>query len=175
MVEYEEFSMLKENADEAGISWKGTPKVERKFFTSSQGFSISGIFWGGEPPQLILLHGGAQNAHTWDTVALALDIPLLALDLPGHGHSDWRPECDYTPFVLADQVSEAIKYWAPETEALVGMSLGGLTALCIAADHPQIVKRLGIVDVTPGTDQAKAEPIITVSYTHLTLPTIYSV
>tara|TARA_B100001250_G_scaffold280327_1_gene242680 strand:+ start:5127 stop:6044 length:918 start_codon:yes stop_codon:yes gene_type:complete len=160
LIDYKEFSMLRENAEEAGISWKGTPKVERKFFTSSEGFSISGIFWGEEPPQLVFLHGGAQNAHTWDTVALALDMPLLALDLPGHGHSDWRPKCDYTPFVLADQVAEAIKHWAPETEAVVGMSLGGLTALCIAADYPQLVKRLGIVDVTPGTDQAKAEPII---------------
>jgi len=160
LVEYKEFSMLKENADEAEISWKGTPKVQRKFFTSSEGFSISGILWGEEPPQLVLIHGGAQNAHTWDTVALALDMPLLALDLPGHGHSDWRPKCDYTPFVLADQAAEAIKYWAPEAEAVVGMSLGGLTALCIAADHPQLVKRLGIVDVTPGTDRTKAEPII---------------
>ncbi len=160
MVEYEEFSMLKENAEEAGIPWKGTPIVKREFFTSSEGFSISGILWGGEPPQLVLIHGGAQNAHTWDTVALALDMPLLALDLPGHGHSDWRPKCDYTPFVLADQAAEAIKYWAPQAEAVVGMSLGGLTALCIAADHPQLVKRLGIVDVTPGTDRTKAEPII---------------
>ena len=160
MVEYKEFSMLKENADEAGIPWKGTPKVERKFFTSSEGFSISGILWGEEPPRLVLIHGGAQNAHTWDTVALALDMPLLALDLPGHGHSDWRPKCDYTPFVLADQVAEAIQHWAPEAEAVVGMSLGGLTAFCIASDHAQLVKRLGIVDVTPGTDRTKAEPII---------------
>jgi len=38
---------------------------------------------------LTLLHGGAQNAHTYDTVALALSPhSLLALDLPGHGHSD---------------------------------------------------------------------------------------
>ena len=37
-----------------------------------------------------LIHGGAQNAHTWDTVALALDRPLVALDLPGHGHSSHR-------------------------------------------------------------------------------------
>ena len=36
------------------------------------------------------MHGGAQNAHTWDTVALALDRPLVAVDLPGHGHSDGR-------------------------------------------------------------------------------------
>ena len=160
MPEYEEFSMLKENADEAGIPWKGMPIVKREFFTTSEGFSISGILWGDETPQVVLIHGGAQNAHTWDTVALALDVPLLALDLPGHGHSEWRPKCDYTPFVLSAQAAEAITYWAPKAEAIVGMSLGGLTALCIAADHPQLVKRLGIVDVTPGTDRAKAEPII---------------
>ena len=152
--------MLKENADEAGIPWKGMPIVKREFFTTSEGFSISGILWGDETPQVVLIHGGAQNAHTWDTVALALDVPLLALDLPGHGHSEWRPKCDYTPFVLSAQAAEAITYWAPKAEAIVGMSLGGLTALCIAADHPQLVKRLGIVDVTPGTDRAKAEPII---------------
>ena len=152
--------MLKENGDEAGIPWKGMPIVKREFFTTSEGFSISGILWGDESPQVVLIHGGAQNAHTWDTVALALDMPLLALDLPGHGHSEWRPKCDYTPFVLSAQAAEAITHWAPKAEAIVGMSLGGLTALCIAADHSQLVKRLGIVDVTPGTDRAKAEPII---------------
>ena len=157
---YEEFSMLSENASEVGISWRGQPKVKRSFFKSSEGFSISGIIWGEGSPQLVLIHGGAQNAHTWDTVALALDIPLLAVDLPGHGHSDWRPKCDYTPFVLATQVAEAIEHWSPEAEAIVGMSLGGLTAVCIAADYPQLVKRLGIIDVTPGTDRDKAEPII---------------
>ena len=36
--------------------------------------------------------GGAQNAHTWDIVALALNRPLVGLDLPGHGHSDWWPD-----------------------------------------------------------------------------------
>ena len=160
MAKYEEFSMLRENADEVGIPWRGQPQVQRKFIESSEGFSISGIIWGEEAPQLILIHGGAQNAHTWDTVALALDLPVIAIDLPGHGHSDWRPKCDYTPFVLADQIAEAIEHWAPEAEAVVGMSLGGLTALCLAADYPQLVKRLGIIDVTPGTDRAKAEPII---------------
>ncbi len=47
--------------------------------------------WCGGPvrPSSVLLHGGGQNAHTWDTVALALGRPLVAIDLPGHGHSDW--------------------------------------------------------------------------------------
>ena len=49
---------------------------------------LSALVWGTEPPELVLLHGGAQNAHTWDTVAMALGRPLVAIDLPGHGHSD---------------------------------------------------------------------------------------
>src|SRR5690606_29667982 len=48
---------------------------------------------------------------------------------------------------------------APRADALVGMSLGGLTAVCVAARHPHLVRRLGIVDVTPGTDHVKASAI----------------
>ena len=160
MATYDEFSMLSENAAEVGIPWNANPIVARKFLEVSDGLSISGLFWGNTSPELILIHGGAQNAHTWDTVALALDVPLLAVDLPGHGHSDWREERDYSPFVMAAEIAKAIEVWAPDAKTMVGMSLGGLTALCIAADHPHLVERLGIVDVTPGTDHAKAEPII---------------
>jgi pimeloyl-ACP methyl ester carboxylesterase len=40
------------------------------------------------------------------------------------------------------------------------MSLGGLTAVALAAGRPELVRRLAVVDVTPGTDHAKAEPIV---------------
>ena len=160
MVDYDEFSMFADNAAEAGLAWEGPPAVERRFLEGADGASISALVWGDTPPQLVLLHGGAQNAHTWDTMALALGRPLLAVDLPGHGHSDWRPGRDYAPPVLAVEVARAVEAWAPNAQAVVGMSLGGLTATCLAAARPDLVRRLGIVDVTPGTDHAKAEPII---------------
>ena len=53
------------------------------------GDRVSALVWGIRAPEVVFLHGGGQNAHTWDTVALALDRPLVAVDLPGHGHSDW--------------------------------------------------------------------------------------
>ena len=161
MVNYDEFGLFAENAAEYGLEWSGPPAVRRESVPLPSGLRLSALVWGTTEPELVLIHGGAQNAHTWDTVALALDRPLLAVDLPGHGHSDHRPDHDYGPDSMADDVAVAVDALAPEAEAVVGMSLGGLTAICLAAGHPSLVRRLGVVDVTPGTDPKKAEPIIT--------------
>jgi pimeloyl-ACP methyl ester carboxylesterase len=158
---YDEFSMFADNAAEAGLEWRGTPQVERRSIAVSGGRSISALVWQPDKPaELVLLHGGAQNSHTWDTVALALDRPLVAIDLPGHGHSDWRDDGDYRPQSMADDVAIALRALAPSPIPLIGMSLGGMTALCLTARHPSLVSKLGLVDVTPGVDHAKAEPII---------------
>ena len=86
---YDEFSLFHENAEEAGLPFTEPPVVRRESVEVAPGRAVSALVWGGGSPELVLLHGGGQNAHTWDTVALALDRPLLAVDLPGHGHSDW--------------------------------------------------------------------------------------
>lgn len=160
MVAYDEFGLFAENAAEYGIEWSGPPTVRRESVELPSGLRLSALVWGTAEPELVLIHGGAQNAHTWDTVALALGRPLVALDLPGHGYSDHRPAHDYGPMSMAGDVAVAMEALAPTAEAVVGMSLGGLTAICLAADHGHLVRRLGIVDVTPGTDHKKAEPII---------------
>ncbi len=157
---YDEFGLLHENAAEYDLSFDPAPAVRREEVALPSGLSLSALVWGEADPELVLLHGGAQNAHTWDTVALKLGRPLVAIDLPGHGHTDFRPEHDYTPTSMADDVAIVVAKLAPKAKAVVGMSLGGMTAICLAADHPELVRRLGVVDVTPGTDHAKAEPII---------------
>ena len=161
MTDYDEFALFPDNAAEVGLDWRGTPHVVRDSVEVSGDRRISGLRWLPEQDaQLVLLHGGAQNAHTWDTVALALGCPLVAIDLPGHGHADWRSDGDYRPQTLAADVALAVQAWAPHARAVIGMSLGGLTALCLAADHEVGVQKLGMIDVTPGVDHAKAEPII---------------
>src|SRR3954452_15398274 len=130
MTEYvDEFSLLSENAQEAGLPWRGAPEVRRETVTLPGGQRVSCLVWGSAPPELVLLHGGAQNAHTGDSVALALDRPLVAVDLPGHGRSDWRDDRDYWPVRNAEAVAEVIGTVAPAARAVVGMSLGGLTAI----------------------------------------------
>jgi pimeloyl-ACP methyl ester carboxylesterase len=157
---YDEFSMFQDNATEVGLPWRGPPQVRRESVDVGGGRHLSALVWGDAPAEVVLVHGGGQNAHTWDTVALALDRPLVAVDLPGHGHSDWRDDHDYSPVTNAPDVATAIRKLAPNAQLLVGMSLGGVTAIRVAAQEPGLVKRLAIVDVTPGVDETKAEPII---------------
>ena len=97
----------------------------------------------------MFLHGGGQNAHTWDTVALALGRPAVAFDLPGHGRSSRRADRDYGPWRNAEALSLALPGLAPAAEAVVGMSLGGATLIRLAATRPDLVRRAVIVDVTP--------------------------
>ena len=72
-VEYDEFGLFQENAEEYDIPWRGPPAVRREFVDVGDGRRVSALVWGDAEPELVLVHGGAQNAHTWDTVALALD------------------------------------------------------------------------------------------------------
>jgi pimeloyl-ACP methyl ester carboxylesterase len=149
--DYDEFGMLGDNAAEAGLALTGPPRVTRTTFTVADGQTVSALAWGGAEPELVLLHGGGQNAHTWDTVALALNRPLLAIDLPGHGHSGRRGDRDYGPWRNAEAVAGVIEQAAPAARAVVGMSLGGATAIRLAATRPDLVRRAVIVDVTPNS------------------------
>jgi pimeloyl-ACP methyl ester carboxylesterase len=156
---YDEFGLFHENAAEFGLPFAASPDVRRTKVEVAPGRNLSALVWGSEPPEIVLLHGGAQNAHTWDTVALALERPLLALDLPGHGHSDHRDGGPFSPRENAVDVAVALRALAPDARMVVGMSLGGLTTIALTAHAPELVRRVALVDVTPGVDRDKAAPI----------------
>jgi pimeloyl-ACP methyl ester carboxylesterase len=157
----DEFALLHENAAEFGLAFPGRPTVCRQAVAVDDARSLSAIVWGEADPQLVLLHGGAQNAHTWDTTALALARPLVAVDLPGHGHSDGpaRPGTTNDPDAIAADVSAAVAKLAPRAAAVVGMSLGGLAAIALAHRSPELVRRLVLVDVLPGMRAQRVQHI----------------
>jgi pimeloyl-ACP methyl ester carboxylesterase len=149
-----EFSLLSENAEQAGVAG-ALPHVER-LTAGAADREVSALRWGDQP-RIVFLHGGGQNAHTWDTVIVGLGEPALAVDLPGHGHSAWREDGDYSPRHNADTVAPVLREFAPSADLVVGMSLGGLTAIRLAAAAPDLVQELVLVDVTPSALQRHAE------------------
>ncbi|MDT5094595.1 MAG: hypothetical protein QOH60_3958 [Mycobacterium sp.] len=146
----DEFGLLEENAEQAGVH--DIPGVRRV----DEG-GISALKWGTDSPRVVFLHGGGQNAHTWDTVILGLGVPALAVDLPGHGRSAWREDGDYGPKPSAVTLEPVLREWAPAADLFVGHSLGGLTALRLATHAPGLVRRLVLVDVTPSAPQRHTE------------------
>jgi pimeloyl-ACP methyl ester carboxylesterase len=147
--EYHEFGLLSENAAEWDIPFTGQPVVSRESFTLPSGQALSYLRWGEGEPELVFLHGGAQNGHTWDTVMLALGRPAVAVDLPGHGHSDRRDDRDYGPWQNAAAVAMLVEMVAPGARCVIGMSLGGATTIHLAAQRPDLCRRAVFVDVTP--------------------------
>lgn len=124
-----------------------------------QGTRLSALRWGAGRPSHVLLHGGAQNAHTWDRMMLHGQLDAVAIDLPGHGRSSWMEARTYLARELAPIVAYGIDHWAPDADAVVGMSLGGLTAIRLCSIRPDLVKRLVILDVTPGSTPDRSADI----------------
>lgn len=159
-VEYDEFSLFHENAEEFGLPFDRPPVVRREAVAVDEARRLSALVWGERAPELVLLHGGGQNAHTWDTVALALDRPLVAIDLPGHGHSDGPRDAPDPMAANAEDVAVVIESLAPDARAVVGMSAGGITALNLAATHPRLVRKLVLVDILPDPDPSMVGRIV---------------
>lgn len=146
----DEFQFLPTQAAQLGLD--RIPSVRRLTHTLPDGRSVSALRYGDDSPVVTFLHGAGLNAHTWDTTVLALGLPALAVDLPGHGDSSWREDAAYTGPTLAVDVAPALAAWTDRPQVLVGQSLGGLTAAAVAARHPELVRELVVVDITPGID-----------------------
>lgn len=128
------------------------PAPPREITYSRADCRLHGFDWGGTRSPVLLLHGGGLTAHTWDFVCLGLrdSARLVALDLRGHGDSEWSG--DYRIDTMGADVLAAADHLGMERFALVGMSLGGVVAARVAEDRPDRVARLALIDVAPGVD-----------------------
>jgi pimeloyl-ACP methyl ester carboxylesterase len=145
-LDMDEFGALDAEAAEFGIEVVDRPAVHREVTHTPDGL-VSSLVWGESPPEVVLLHGGGLNAHTWDALVLALGRPALAVDLPGHGHSAWRDDGRYEPRIVAPAVATVIERLAPDARLVVGQSLGGFIALGDMRDD--LVRAQVLVDAAP--------------------------
>jgi lipase len=103
--------------------------------------------WGpadGQP--LLCLHGITSHGIRFRRLAQERfgDFRVLALDLRGHGHSDWEPPWDLDTHV--GDVIETMDSLGLGRIDIIGHSFGGRTALELAARHPERVSRLVLYD-----------------------------
>ncbi|WP_310962480.1 alpha/beta fold hydrolase [Nocardioides terrisoli] len=161
----DEIASVHRHAAELGVGLD--PAAVRRVELDGGDVRVSGLSWGGDDPKVILLHGGGQNAHTWDRMLLTGTGPALALDLPGHGRSGWYPTPDYRPRRMAASLATAIGSLPAVPRVVVGMSLGGLAALALAAAHPDLARGLVLVDITPGNRPGRAGDLATLAETEV--------
>ncbi len=126
------------------------------------GLRVHFLDWGGAgQAPLLLLHGSAQTAHSWDEVApdLARDHHVIALDQRGHGDTDWAPDGAYRREDFVDDVGVFLDHNGWGRVALMGLSMGGLNALAFTAERPERVHGLVVVDITPRVERAGGQAI----------------
>ena len=108
--------------------------------------------WGAEgEPGVLLLHSLAAHGHWWDWVASRLRdrYHVIALDLRGHGGSEWAPS-GYTFDDYVGDITAVIDVLGWQRPIVMGHSLGGYLAAQLAAAHPDRVGAVVLVDVLTG-------------------------
>ena len=145
---------LHDAARAAGVTFAQDALPQDRYVTAN-GLRFHYLEWGDpSSPDVLLLHGFAQTCHSWDFVALSLcdRFHVVALDQRGHGDSDWAPDGDYTPDTQQEDLHAITQAIGLSNFVLMGLSMGGRNSLTYAANHPEEIRALVIVDSAPETE-----------------------
>jgi pimeloyl-ACP methyl ester carboxylesterase len=115
--------------------------------------------WGQESaPPLVLLHALGEDSTDWAEVmpALVSGRRVYALDLRGHGRSDWPGE--YSLELMRADVLRFLDVLGLGTVDLIGHSMGGVVAYLLAQERPERVGRLVLEDVPVPRPREKTTP-----------------
>jgi len=128
-------------------------------FLTVNGLRLHLVDWGGTGPPLILLHGIARHAHTFDHIApeLGRKYHVLALDMRGHGDSAWSAEGAYLVEDYVKDLEALVDQLRFTKVSLLGNSTGGRVAQVYAGLHPDRVDKLLVEDVGPERPQNIAD------------------
>lgn len=121
-------------------------------FVTVNGLRIHYLDWGNAArPPMILIHGIARHAHTFDHIAphFARDYHVLAIDMRGHGDSSWDPKGDYLVEDHVKDLEGLVRQLKLTHITMLGNSTGGRVVQVFAGMHPDLVTKLVVEDVGP--------------------------
>ncbi len=136
----------------------------RTVFRTADGLDLVADRYGAPNRGGVLLaHGGGQTRHAWAKTAAALadrGWEAVALDLRGHGDSDWSPTGDYQMERFAGDLATVASEMGGRP-ALIGASLGGLAGLLAEAEiAPRSFSSITLVDIVPNMDPNGAAKVL---------------
>jgi len=105
-------------------------------------------YTGGDGPPVVLIHGLASRGEDWASFLPTLTPRhrVYALDLLGYGGSDKPKNVDYSIALETDVVRGFLDSLHITRADVVGVSMGGWIALKLAAEHPERVRKLVLID-----------------------------
>jgi pimeloyl-ACP methyl ester carboxylesterase len=111
----------------------------------------------GAPP-VVLIHGWASSVDWWANLRplLAKRDDVILFDLLGHGGSE-KPKDGYSMTEQADRLAAAMKKLRIRRALVAGHSTGGEVAIALAARHPELVRRLVVLDTETDEDQVDTD------------------
>jgi pimeloyl-ACP methyl ester carboxylesterase len=111
---------------------------------------------GGTP--ILIVHGLSYFSYDWLGVAQSLGAAreVVAMDMRGFGDSDWSPARDYSVPAMAQDIVNVLDHLRWPRTLLVGHSMGARSTTCVAAQHPDRVQGLVLVDYSPENAPAGA-------------------
>ncbi len=126
----------------------------RTFALDRDGVALAGLDFAGDGPPVLFLHGLAGYAGEWRSTAewLAGERRVVALDGRGHGRSERRPD-EVSIEAHAADAAHVIDQLELERVIVVGQSLGGLTAIVLAAARPELISAVVVVDADPAAGE----------------------
>lgn len=108
-------------------------------FINVKGMRLHYTRTGGSKPPIVLVHGYSDDGLCWTPAAKALEpiYDVIMFDARGHGHSD-APEQGYGPVELAGDLASVITALNLDRPAILGHSMGAVTALVLAGLDPDM-------------------------------------
>ena len=108
-----------------------------------------------------MLHGYAETSEAWSDTAqdLAREFRVIAIDQRGHGQSARATDRDYTRATQMEDLESIIEGLGLRSVTLIGHSMGGANAICYAAEHPEMVTALVVVETAPEVLRSGIETI----------------
>lgn len=113
-------------------------------------------------PPVMFLHGGGQTRGSWGHALEAVarqGFHGIALDLRGHGDSDWAKDGDYKFDAHRADLLQVLGQVC-QKPVLIGASLGGLISLLVAGERPAAVRGLALIDIVPRFATKGADRIV---------------